>query len=137
MKKFLVAAMPWLACCTCRLFHATVGAGRRPVDRRSGRCRRQGRDHDQRHHHRPASRARRPAPGANPLKDPNNVLSKRSVYFEFDSFVVEDKYKAHDRGARQVPVRQPEPPRSRCKGTPTSAARGNTTSRSARSAPRP
>jgi peptidoglycan-associated lipoprotein len=32
--------------------------------------------------------------GPNPLKDPNNVLSKRSVYFEFDSFVVEDKYKA-------------------------------------------
>lgn len=29
-----------------------------------------------------------------PLKDPNNILSKRSVYFEFDSFVVEDKYKA-------------------------------------------
>ena len=28
------------------------------------------------------------------LKDPNSVLSKRSVYFEFDSFVVEDKYKA-------------------------------------------
>jgi peptidoglycan-associated lipoprotein len=32
--------------------------------------------------------------GMNPLKDPGNVLSKRSVYFEFDSFVVEDKYKA-------------------------------------------
>jgi peptidoglycan-associated lipoprotein len=31
--------------------------------------------------------------GANPLKDPNNILSKRSIYFEFDSFVVEDKYK--------------------------------------------
>jgi peptidoglycan-associated lipoprotein len=29
-----------------------------------------------------------------PLKDPNNILSKRSVYFEYDSFVVEDKYKA-------------------------------------------
>ncbi len=28
------------------------------------------------------------------LRDPNNILSKRSVYFEFDSFVVEDKYKA-------------------------------------------
>ncbi len=28
-----------------------------------------------------------------PLKDPNNILSKRSIYFEFDSFVVEDKYK--------------------------------------------
>ncbi|MEO8347209.1 MAG: peptidoglycan-associated lipoprotein, partial [Betaproteobacteria bacterium] len=34
------------------------------------------------------------AGGMNPLKDPGNVLSKRSVYFEFDSFVVEDKYKA-------------------------------------------
>ncbi len=32
--------------------------------------------------------------GANPLKDPNNILSKRSIYFEYDSFVVEDKYKA-------------------------------------------
>jgi peptidoglycan-associated lipoprotein len=32
--------------------------------------------------------------GANPLKDPNNILSRRSVYFEFDSFVVDDKYKA-------------------------------------------
>ena len=32
--------------------------------------------------------------GANPLRDPGNVLSKRSVYFEYDSFVVEDKYKA-------------------------------------------
>ena len=34
------------------------------------------------------------AGGMSPLKDPNNILSKRSVYFEFDSFVVEDKYKA-------------------------------------------
>ena len=32
--------------------------------------------------------------GMGPLKDPNNILSKRSVYFEFDSFVVDDKYKA-------------------------------------------
>ncbi|HTQ00534.1 MAG TPA: peptidoglycan-associated lipoprotein Pal [Casimicrobiaceae bacterium] len=31
--------------------------------------------------------------GTNPLKDPNNILSKRSVYFEFDSFVVADQYK--------------------------------------------
>ena len=29
----------------------------------------------------------------NPLKDPNNILSKRSVYFEFDSFAVSDQYK--------------------------------------------
>ena len=33
------------------------------------------------------------AAGGNPLKDPANVLSKRSVYFDFDSFVVRDEYK--------------------------------------------
>jgi peptidoglycan-associated lipoprotein len=33
------------------------------------------------------------ATGANPLKDPNNILSKRSIYFEFDSFAVSDQYK--------------------------------------------
>jgi peptidoglycan-associated lipoprotein len=31
--------------------------------------------------------------GVNPLRDPNNILSKRSIYFEFDSFVVADQYK--------------------------------------------
>jgi peptidoglycan-associated lipoprotein len=31
--------------------------------------------------------------GAAALKDPNNILSKREVFFEFDSFVVADKYK--------------------------------------------
>lgn len=29
----------------------------------------------------------------NPLTDPNNILSKRSVYFDFDSNVVKDEYK--------------------------------------------
>jgi peptidoglycan-associated lipoprotein len=29
----------------------------------------------------------------NPLRDPRNVLSKRSVYFDFDSFAVKDEYK--------------------------------------------
>jgi len=33
------------------------------------------------------------ATGINPLKDPNNILSKRSVYFEYDSFTISDKYK--------------------------------------------
>jgi peptidoglycan-associated lipoprotein len=31
---------------------------------------------------------------ANALRDPNSILSKRSVYFEFDSYVVSDNYKA-------------------------------------------
>ena len=29
----------------------------------------------------------------NPLKDPNNILSKRSVYFDFDKDTVKDEYK--------------------------------------------
>lgn len=29
----------------------------------------------------------------NPLKDPNNILSKRSVYYDFDSSAVKDEYK--------------------------------------------
>ena len=30
---------------------------------------------------------------ANPLRDPNNILSKRNIFFEFDSFAVSDQYK--------------------------------------------
>ncbi|MCC7039940.1 MAG: peptidoglycan-associated lipoprotein Pal [Burkholderiales bacterium] len=33
------------------------------------------------------------ATATNPLRDPNNILSKRNVFFEFDSFVVADQYK--------------------------------------------
>jgi peptidoglycan-associated lipoprotein len=46
------------------------------------------------------------------LKDPNNILSKRNVYFDYDEFVVKDQYKplieAHakylqaNRGARAI-----------------------------------
>jgi peptidoglycan-associated lipoprotein len=35
-----------------------------------------------------------PAITANPLTDPKNILSKRSVYFDFDSNVVKDEYRA-------------------------------------------
>jgi peptidoglycan-associated lipoprotein len=33
------------------------------------------------------------ATAVNPLKDPNNILSKRSVYFDYDQFVVKDEYR--------------------------------------------
>jgi peptidoglycan-associated lipoprotein len=36
-----------------------------------------------------------PAGGAvNPLRDPNSILSKRSVYFDYDQFAIKDEYKA-------------------------------------------
>ena len=40
-----------------------------------------------------AGAGRAGAAGGNPLKDPANVLSKRSVYFDFDSFVVKDEFR--------------------------------------------
>ena len=30
---------------------------------------------------------------SNPLKDPNNILSKRSIYYDYDSAVVKDEFK--------------------------------------------
>jgi peptidoglycan-associated lipoprotein len=47
----------------------------------------------------------RPAAGASALKDPNNILSKRSVFYEFDKYDVKDEYKpmieAHARYLRE------------------------------------
>lgn len=34
-----------------------------------------------------------PSIAANPLRDPSNILSKRSVFFEFDSNAVKDEYR--------------------------------------------
>lgn len=34
------------------------------------------------------------SPTLNPLHDPNNILSKRSVYFDFDKYSVKDQYKS-------------------------------------------
>lgn len=46
----------------------------------------------------------------NPLKDPSNVLSKRSVYFELDSNIVKEEFKplvaAHARYLQQNPAQK-------------------------------
>ncbi|SFW27872.1 peptidoglycan-associated lipoprotein Pal [Nitrosovibrio sp. Nv17] len=34
------------------------------------------------------------APTLNPLTDPSNILSTRSIYFDFDSYVVKDEYRS-------------------------------------------
>ncbi len=50
----------------------------------------------------PTTAPTRPAPiAANPLRDPSNILSKRSVYFDYDSNLVKDEFRplvqAHSR----------------------------------------
>ena len=39
------------------------------------------------------SRAQQPTIAGNPLRDPTNILSKRSVFFDYDSNVVKDEYR--------------------------------------------
>jgi peptidoglycan-associated lipoprotein len=41
-----------------------------------------------------SSGAKTTSPTLNPVTDPNNILSKRSVYFDFDSYVVKDEYRS-------------------------------------------
>jgi peptidoglycan-associated lipoprotein len=47
------------------------------------------------------------AGGLSPLKDPNNILSKRSIYYDFDKYDVKDEYKpiveAHAKYLREHP----------------------------------
>src|SRR5204863_334193 len=51
-------------------------------------------------------RSSRPAAGS-PLKDPNNILSRRSIYFDFDKFDIKDEFRplveAHAKYLRENP----------------------------------
>lgn len=48
--------------------------------------------------------------GLNPLQDPNNILSRRSIYFDYDSFTVKSEYRdlvlAHTAYLRDSPNAQ-------------------------------
>jgi peptidoglycan-associated lipoprotein len=50
----------------------------------------------------------KPPPGYSILRDPKNILSKRSVYFDLDSFTIKDEYRplveAHARYLRENPT---------------------------------
>ena len=51
---------------------------------------------------------KKPATGFAVLKDPNNILSKRSVYFDYDSFTIKEEFKplveSHARFLRDNPT---------------------------------
>ncbi len=72
-----------------------------PGDRRRGQTQARYRRHHQ------AARATKPV-SASPLKDPNNILSKRSIFFDYDSNLVKDEFKplvtAHARYLQQNPA---------------------------------
>ena len=59
---------------------------RRPLQRIRLRCRWQRRHHRQ-------CRRQDPRRGLPRLKDPKNILSKRSVLFDYDSYVIKDQYR--------------------------------------------
>src|SRR5437762_11430227 len=48
----------------------------------------------------------KPAPGS-PLKDPNNILSRRSIYYDYDKFDIKDEFRplveAHAKYLRENP----------------------------------
>lgn len=44
----------------------------------------------------------------NPLKDPNNILSKRSVYFDFDKYEVKPEYRALVEAHAKYLINHPE-----------------------------
>jgi len=70
------------------------------------------------------------------LKDPNNILSRRSVYFDYDKFDVKDDYRklveAHAKFLKDNPSAK-----MLSRAMPTTAAAANTTSASASAAPTP
>ena len=82
-------------------YHAR-GAGARTRGGAGRQAARPGRDQ--------ADRARRPdqKPAAgSPLKDPNNILSRRSIYYDFDKFDIKDEFRplveAHAKYLRENP----------------------------------
>jgi peptidoglycan-associated lipoprotein len=76
---------------------------RRPLQRRRLRRRRQ-----RRHHRQCRRRTGRAYPE---LKDPKNILSKRSVLFDYDSYVIKDQYRPLVEAHAKFLVSHP---RSRC-----------------------
>jgi len=76
------------------------------------------------------------------IRDPNNPLSKRSIYFDFDNYEVKSEYAAllerHGRFLAEKPAvsswRKSQRSRSWCKAMPTREAAMSTTWRLARSA---
>ncbi len=73
-----------------------TGRLRQPTRRpRTGRRRRRGPQPDRRHTRHPAGSTSAIDPySLAALKDPKSPLSKRSVYFDFDSYVVKDEFKS-------------------------------------------
>ena len=51
-------------------------------------------------------RSRRRHVGVDPLKDPANILSRRSIYFDYDQFVVKEEFKPVVSRARGLSLRR-------------------------------
>ena len=85
--------------------------------------------------HRPDKPIETEPVGGNPLKDPGNILSKRSVFFDYDSNVGQGRVQAAGDARTRSTCRRTAARKIASRATPTSAAAANTTSRSASAAP--
>jgi peptidoglycan-associated lipoprotein len=105
MKRLILAlaATAILAACSSTPTKEQEGAA---VEDRSGATASQQQQKPQTQSTGPTSKPLEPTGvSGNPLKDPSNILSKRSIYFELDSNVVKDEFKpvvsAHARYLQQ------------------------------------
>jgi peptidoglycan-associated lipoprotein len=91
MNKTLIGVLAALALAACSTTPKQEGGA--PVDERNPSATAPGAATSGAGQGSVAGTANQGARPGNPLKDPGSILSKRSVYFDFDSFVVKDEYR--------------------------------------------
>ena len=91
MNKTLIALLAALALAACSTTPKQEGGA--PVDERNPSATAPGAATSGAGQGSVAGTANQARPG-NPLKDPGSILSKRSVYFDFDAYAIKDDYKS-------------------------------------------
>jgi peptidoglycan-associated lipoprotein len=92
MNKILIGVLAALALAACSTTPKQEGGA--PVDERNPGATTPGAATSGAATGSVAGSANQGAGQTNPLKDPSSILSKRSVYFDFDAYAIKDDYKS-------------------------------------------
>ncbi|HEX3633371.1 MAG TPA: peptidoglycan-associated lipoprotein Pal [Casimicrobiaceae bacterium] len=92
MNKILIGVLAALALAACSTTPKQEGGA--PVDERNPTATTPGAATSGAATGSVAGAANQGAGQMNPLKDPSSILSKRSVYFDFDAYAIKDDYKS-------------------------------------------